>query len=151
MSVTFRAKRSVSIPCPEVHVEVDRGLLDAGAGSGSARQFSHQESALTTDSDVVELIPAGGAGGWRDGEDERSGGQVQRETQRLMVLGRSVVPARVRVRVRVEEYLQQVERVVRVCFPDSRRLRFLGGDSWRATLRPVTFFSFSAVPTCTVR
>lgn len=50
-----------------------------------------------------------------------------------------------------ELYVKEVERIVKVTFPDSARIRFLGDSTWRATLKPVSFFSLSATPACDIR
>lgn len=50
-----------------------------------------------------------------------------------------------------ELYLKEVERIVKVTFPDSARIRFLGDSTWRATLKPVSFFNLSATPACDIR
>ena len=51
----------------------------------------------------------------------------------------------------VDEYLSDTHRVVRVVFPDSGRLQYQGDQTWRARLRPVTFFTISATPVCDLR
>ncbi|KAI5063007.1 hypothetical protein GOP47_0022172 [Adiantum capillus-veneris] len=50
-----------------------------------------------------------------------------------------------------EIYVKEVERIVKVTFPDSARISFLGDSTWRATLKPVSFFSLSATPACDIR
>ncbi|KAH7297072.1 hypothetical protein KP509_26G051900 [Ceratopteris richardii] len=50
-----------------------------------------------------------------------------------------------------EQYVREVERVVNVTFPDSARICYIGDSTWRATLKPVTFFSLSATPACDIR
>ncbi|KAJ7519962.1 hypothetical protein O6H91_20G061500 [Diphasiastrum complanatum] len=50
-----------------------------------------------------------------------------------------------------EDYLQEVERVVKITFPDSARIQYLGNSSWRSRLRPITFFSVSATPVCDLK
>eukprot|EP00250_Pteridium_aquilinum_P007056 c16851_g1_i1 orf=103-864(+) len=50
-----------------------------------------------------------------------------------------------------ELYVKEVERVVKVTFPDSARIRSLGDSTWRATLKPVSFFNLSATPACDIR
>ena len=50
-----------------------------------------------------------------------------------------------------EEYVEHVDRFVKVTFPDSARIRFLGDSTWRATLKPVRFFHLSATPLCDLR
>lgn len=46
---------------------------------------------------------------------------------------------------------QDTERIVHIAFPDDKRLRYLGDGLWRATLRPVNFFTISATPVTDVR
>jgi hypothetical protein len=41
--------------------------------------------------------------------------------------------------------------VVRVTFPDSSRIKYLGDSKWQSRLRPVTFFSLSATPCVELR
>ncbi|GJP36892.1 hypothetical protein CLOM_g21355 [Closterium sp. NIES-68] len=54
--------------------------------------------------------------------------------------------------VSVDEYLaDETERIVRVVFPDSKRLARVDEDLWRVLMRPVTFFSISATPICLLR
>jgi hypothetical protein len=48
-------------------------------------------------------------------------------------------------------YLKETERVVRVTFPDSSRIKYLGDSKWQSRLRPVTFFSLSATPCVELR
>lgn len=50
-----------------------------------------------------------------------------------------------------ELYVKEVERIVKITFPDSARIRFLGDSTWRATLKPVHFFHLSATPACDIR
>lgn len=50
-----------------------------------------------------------------------------------------------------EDYVKEVDRVVKITFPDSSRIQYLGDSIWRAQLRPVTFFSLSASPVCDIR
>eukprot|EP00897_Mesotaenium_endlicherianum_P007963 jgi/Mesen1/7195/ME000371S06277 len=51
----------------------------------------------------------------------------------------------------IDTYLANVERVVNVAFPDRKRLQLLAPNTWRARLKPVTFFSISATPVCDLR
>ncbi|CAI5514847.1 unnamed protein product [Closterium sp. Naga37s-1] len=54
--------------------------------------------------------------------------------------------------VSVGEYLaEQTERIVRVVFPDSKRLMRLDADLWRVVIRQLTFFSITATPICLLR
>ncbi|XP_024526253.1 uncharacterized protein LOC112344916 [Selaginella moellendorffii] len=50
-----------------------------------------------------------------------------------------------------QDYVKEVDRIVRVAFPDSSRIEFVGNSTWRSRLRPVTFFSVSATPVCYLR
>ncbi|KAL3692730.1 hypothetical protein R1sor_006381 [Riccia sorocarpa] len=50
-----------------------------------------------------------------------------------------------------KDYLKELERVVRVTFPDSARITYVGDSVWRARLRPVTFINFTATPLCDIR
>ncbi|CAK9872082.1 unnamed protein product [Sphagnum jensenii] len=53
--------------------------------------------------------------------------------------------------VPASNYLKETERVVRVTFPDSARIKYLGDSKWQSRLRPVTFFSLSATPCVELR
>lgn len=50
-----------------------------------------------------------------------------------------------------EDYLKETERIVKITFPDSSRVNYLGDNLWRARLRPVTFFTVTATPFCDVK
>eukprot|EP00249_Psilotum_nudum_P003877 c17377_g1_i3 orf=349-1266(+) len=50
-----------------------------------------------------------------------------------------------------EDYIKETERIVRVTFPDSGRIQYLGECVWRARLKPVTFFTISATPFCDLK
>ncbi|KAL2635065.1 hypothetical protein R1flu_006544 [Riccia fluitans] len=50
-----------------------------------------------------------------------------------------------------KDYLRELERVVRVTFPDSARITYLGDSVWRARLRPVTFINITGTPLCDIR
>lgn len=49
------------------------------------------------------------------------------------------------------EYLNELERVVKVTFPDSARITYLGDSIWRTRLKPITFFTLSATPVCDIK
>ncbi|CAI5513022.1 unnamed protein product [Closterium sp. Naga37s-1] len=54
--------------------------------------------------------------------------------------------------VSVDEYLaENTERIVRVVFPDSKRLMRLDADLWRVSMLQLTFFSITATPICLLR
>lgn len=48
-------------------------------------------------------------------------------------------------------YLKETERIVKVTFPDSARIKYLGDSYWQARLQSITFFNFTATPYCDVR
>ncbi|BFI31487.1 hypothetical protein AXG93_1976s1050 [Marchantia polymorpha subsp. ruderalis] len=48
------------------------------------------------------------------------------------------------------EYLKEPERVVRVTFPDSARINYIGDSVWRSRLKPITFISVTATPICDI-
>lgn len=50
-----------------------------------------------------------------------------------------------------EDYMKETERIVKITFPDSSRVNYLGDNFWRARLRPVTFFTVTAIPFCDVK
>jgi hypothetical protein len=50
-----------------------------------------------------------------------------------------------------EDYIKETERIVKITFPDSSRINYLGDNVWRARLRPVTFFTVTAIPFCDVK
>ena len=50
-----------------------------------------------------------------------------------------------------EDYIKETERIVKITFPDSSRINYLGDNIWRARLRPVTFFTITAIPFCDVK
>lgn len=49
------------------------------------------------------------------------------------------------------EYLKETERIVKVTFPDSTRIEYLGDRTWRSRLRPLTFISITATPSVEMR
>jgi len=49
------------------------------------------------------------------------------------------------------EYLKETERIVKVTFPDSSRIEYMGDKTWRAQLRPVTFIYITATPIVEMR
>ncbi|KAG0625627.1 hypothetical protein M758_2G069300 [Ceratodon purpureus] len=49
------------------------------------------------------------------------------------------------------EYLKETERIVKVTFPDSTRIEYLGDQKWRSRLRPLTFINVTATPTVEMR
>ncbi|CAM6088095.1 unnamed protein product [Calypogeia fissa] len=49
------------------------------------------------------------------------------------------------------EYLNELERVVKVTFPDSARITYMGDSVWRTRLKPITFITLSATPVCDIK
>lgn len=49
------------------------------------------------------------------------------------------------------EYLKETERIVKVTFPDSSRIEYMGDNTWRSQLRPVTFINITATPIVDMR
>lgn len=49
------------------------------------------------------------------------------------------------------EYLKETERIVKVTFPDSSRIEYLGDRTWRSRLRPITFINITATPSVEMR
>ncbi|CAM6100719.1 unnamed protein product [Calypogeia fissa] len=49
------------------------------------------------------------------------------------------------------EYLNELERVVKVTFPDSARITYMGDSVWRTRLKPITFITISATPVCDIK
>lgn len=52
---------------------------------------------------------------------------------------------------RGEEYIKETERIVRITFPDSSRIKYLGDNVWQAQLKPVSFFTVTANPFCDLK
>lgn len=49
------------------------------------------------------------------------------------------------------EYLKETERIVKVTFPDSSRIEYIGDKTWRSRLRPITFINVTATPSVEMR
>ncbi|KAH9300323.1 hypothetical protein KI387_011906 [Taxus chinensis] len=49
------------------------------------------------------------------------------------------------------DYIKQVDRIVKITFPDSSRIKYLGDNVWQARLKPVTFFTITAISSCDVK
>lgn len=49
------------------------------------------------------------------------------------------------------EYLKETERIVKVTFPDSTRIEYLGDQKWRSRLRPLTFINVTVTPSVEMR
>ena len=49
------------------------------------------------------------------------------------------------------EYLKETDRIVKVTFPDSTRIEYLGDQKWRSRLRPLTFINVTATPIVEMR
>lgn len=52
---------------------------------------------------------------------------------------------------RGEDYIKETERIVRITFPDSSRIKYLGDNAWQAQLKPVSFFTVTANPFCDLK
>ncbi|XP_057864189.1 uncharacterized protein LOC131072138 isoform X2 [Cryptomeria japonica] len=50
-----------------------------------------------------------------------------------------------------ENYIKQTDRIVKITFPDSSRIKYLGDNVWQARLKPVTFFTLTANSSCDVK
>lgn len=61
------------------------------------------------------------------------------------------VPFRQEGDMKGEDYIKETERIVKITFPDTSRINYLGDNVWRARLRPVTFFTITAIPFCDLK
>lgn len=50
-----------------------------------------------------------------------------------------------------EDYLKEVDRVVKLTFPDSSRMKYMGQNLYRLQILPITFFTLTATPLCDIK
>lgn len=113
-------------------------------GSGEGQPFKQFHSSFlqnnTGSSFKIDLVPA----------KESTGMLIQAQRVNFKATRTVTIPFKEGA-LPANEYLKETERIVKVTFPDSSRIEYMGDKKWRSRLRPITFINVTATPRVEMR